>query len=273
MELHPLCTLFPRLEANEFKALSLDIKSNGLREPITVANGMILDGGNRFRACIDAGITPKFEQFSGENLINFVLSKNLHRRHLSAGQQSAIIASMADWEKSSVAGDNQHTRSVISNTPLSTIAKRAQESGSSISTQRKADAVVKADPDLGKKVAIGEISLNEAAKQVAPQFFAKSDYEISDQEKAEADNHIAESNAAFESWLKDPSNQALAQEICKKDMIIQTLKTENNTLLNSKNDLTKRLKSSLAKIDKMHSQIKALESEIESITGVRDRNV
>ena len=49
-ELHPLCTLFPRMGGAEFDALCADIKANGLREAITLHNGMILDGGNRYRA-------------------------------------------------------------------------------------------------------------------------------------------------------------------------------------------------------------------------------
>ena len=96
-ELHPLCTLFPRLSGNEFESLCADIRNNGLRNPIVMHEGMILDGGNRYRACIEIGIEPDFVEFDGGNLVSFVLSVNLHRRHLSAGQQAAIVASAQDW--------------------------------------------------------------------------------------------------------------------------------------------------------------------------------
>jgi len=43
-ELHPLCTLFPRMAGDEFAALCDDIKANGQREPIILHDGMILDG-------------------------------------------------------------------------------------------------------------------------------------------------------------------------------------------------------------------------------------
>ena len=59
-ELHPLCTLFPRLGDEEAARLAEDIKANGLREPITLCGGMILDGGNRYAACITAGVEPQF---------------------------------------------------------------------------------------------------------------------------------------------------------------------------------------------------------------------
>ena len=47
LPLHPLCTLFPRLEGREFDTLVDDIRSNGLREPIITHEGMILDGSYR----------------------------------------------------------------------------------------------------------------------------------------------------------------------------------------------------------------------------------
>ena len=59
LELHPLCTLFPRVQGAEFDALVADIKTNGLRQPITLHNGMILDGGNRYAACVAAGMEPE----------------------------------------------------------------------------------------------------------------------------------------------------------------------------------------------------------------------
>ena len=111
-ELHPLCTLFPRLGDEEAARLAEDIKANGLREPITLCGGMILDGGNRYRACVDAGIKPTFKEYKGDSIVQFVLSANLHRRHLSAGQQAAIVASAQDWANAQPVGGtgaNQHT--------------------------------------------------------------------------------------------------------------------------------------------------------------------
>ena len=58
-ELHPLSTLFPRLVGAEFDALVDDIAANGLRDPIVLHNGMILDGGNRAAACDAAGVEAR----------------------------------------------------------------------------------------------------------------------------------------------------------------------------------------------------------------------
>lgn len=164
-ELHPLCTLFPRMAGAEFAALVADIKANGLRQPITLADGLILDGGNRYRACLEAGVTPKFSEFTGENLVTFVLSANLHRRHMTPGQQAAIVASAQDWAKAQPASRPTKACNVA---PLSTAADRASQSGASLRTQKTADAVARKSPELSARVARGEISLPKAAKQIAP---------------------------------------------------------------------------------------------------------
>lgn len=163
-ELHPLCTLFPRLSGHEFESLCADIKENGLRQPIVIHDGMILDGGNRYLACIDSGIEPDFIEFGGENIVSFVLSANLHRRHLSPGQQAAIVSSAQDWAKAQTVGKPKSGNV----TGLEKVEDRMAKSGASDKTQRMADKVAKSNPELAKKVGHGEISLPKAVKQISP---------------------------------------------------------------------------------------------------------
>jgi len=162
-ELHPLCTLFPRLSGTEFDALVDDIAANGLREPIVLHDGMIIDGGNRAAACYAAGVEPRYVEFAGGNLVAFVLSANLHRRHLSPGQAAAIVASAQDWAKAQPAYRPEKGCHVA---PLSTVAERSAQSGASERTQQRADKVAKADPELAKQVAHGKVSLPAAVAKV-----------------------------------------------------------------------------------------------------------
>ena len=133
-ELHPLCTLFPRVDGAEFDALVADVKANGLRQPIVLHDGMILDGGNRYRACVEAGVKPSFVKFDGDNLVSFVLSANLHRRHLSTGQQAAIVASAQDWAKAQTHGGYRKADQGAT-LHLETAKSRASESGANLRTQ------------------------------------------------------------------------------------------------------------------------------------------
>ncbi|CAM2155495.1 ParB family transcriptional regulator, chromosome partitioning protein [Paraburkholderia tropica] len=166
LELHPLCTFFPRIEGIEFEALVADIKQNGLNQPIVVHEGLILDGGNRYRACLEAGVSPRTVKFDGADPVMFVLSANLHRRHLSPGQQAAIVSAATDWLAAATHGGDRKSEQAAT-LPLETVADRAAQSGASERTQRMADRVAKADPELAKKVAHGEVSLPKAVRQIA----------------------------------------------------------------------------------------------------------
>lgn len=166
LTLHPLCELFPRITGGEFDALVADIAANGLREAITLFEGQILDGGNRYAACLAAGVEPTFREFEGDSITQFVLSANLHRRHLSPGQHAAIVSSAQDWAMAQIQGANRHTIKTGNLTGLATVKDRAAQSGASDKTQRDADKVAKANPELLKQVAHGEISLPAAVEQI-----------------------------------------------------------------------------------------------------------
>lgn len=117
-EIHPLAKLIPQMSAEEFANLRADIDANGLIEPIWLYEGMVLDGRHRYTACMELGVTPKFRQFEGVNPIDFVVSENLHRRHLSSSQL-AIIAVDIEREQAvfakarmSIGGQNRHAQGV-----------------------------------------------------------------------------------------------------------------------------------------------------------------
>jgi ParB-like chromosome segregation protein Spo0J len=99
-ESHPAAMLFPLMTGKEFEALVEDIRAHGLREAIVLYGGKILDGRNRALACIEAGVAPIYRDFSDYNegattdsdAVNFVISANIHRRHLTPRQRRDLIA-------------------------------------------------------------------------------------------------------------------------------------------------------------------------------------
>jgi hypothetical protein len=87
---HPACLAFPLLPDAELQELAEDIKLCGLLNPIVVYRGQILDGRNRLAACELAGVAPRFIEWSGSSPVEWVISVNLHRRHLSASQRAVV---------------------------------------------------------------------------------------------------------------------------------------------------------------------------------------
>ena len=97
MKFHAVAGIFPMAEGDELDKLAEDIRANGLLEPIWIHpnDGSIIDGRNRYRACLKAKIEPKTRKWNGTgSLVGFVISMNLHRRHLTAGQKAAVGVEM-----------------------------------------------------------------------------------------------------------------------------------------------------------------------------------
>ncbi len=95
MKFHPITNIFPLMAEEEFKDLVKDIRKHGLREPIWTWKGKIVDGRNRYLACEKAGVKLQLREWDGEgSLVEFIISLNLHRRHLSQSQKAMISENM-----------------------------------------------------------------------------------------------------------------------------------------------------------------------------------
>lgn len=98
MEAHEYAPLFPMLADADLQSLAADIAAHGLQTPITTLDGKILDGRNRYRACEIAGVDPTMEEYLGGDPLGFVISHNLHRRHLTEPQRAMVANKLANLQ-------------------------------------------------------------------------------------------------------------------------------------------------------------------------------
>jgi N6-adenosine-specific RNA methylase IME4 len=157
---HPLANIFPLMEGAELAALAEDIRAHGLRELITLhPDGSILDGRNRYRACLEAGVEPQFETWDGSSALAFVLSLNLRRRHLDESQRMMIAAKVANM---TVGGDRKSDHSPNSENVSVKEAGRLLNVGTSgIALARQ--VLEHGTPELIAAVEHGQIPVSQAA--------------------------------------------------------------------------------------------------------------
>jgi 16S rRNA G966 N2-methylase RsmD len=98
-QFHEHSNIFPMMSSEDLDRLADDIRTHGLRERITLLDDKILDGRNRYVACLRAGVEPRFGNFQGDDPLAFVVSENVHRRHLNESQRAMIASRLAQMPR------------------------------------------------------------------------------------------------------------------------------------------------------------------------------
>jgi hypothetical protein len=162
---HPAAAMFDLMpeDSKEFLALVEDIRVNGLREPIVILYNQIVDGRNRHRACSKAGVEPVFREFDGDidgDLVTFVISKNLHRRHLSVTERSKIAFKLG---KLNHGGDRRSGQSAFMRLDQSRAETAKVMHVSERSVDNAAAVYAKGAPQLVQAFDRGEVPVTRAA--------------------------------------------------------------------------------------------------------------
>ena len=156
---------------------------------LTTPHLVLLDGRNRLTACGLAGVEPEFttgipgdamartsESDDWEVYVsNWIVSKNLHRRHLSTGQRAAVAAKYVQHFEAE-AKKRELERKRNQNNPEWTSAKLHESARSdqkaaemfnvsprSVATAKK---VMEQDPEKFSQVERGEIAPSRAEKEI-----------------------------------------------------------------------------------------------------------
>ncbi len=161
-EFHEFANIYRLLEGADFQAMVASIKT-GQRNPITLYEGKILDGRNRYKACIAAGVNPEFRTYAGDDPVGEIAALNDIRRHDTMAERALVGARMANLKK----GRQSNTANAGFKTPVITIDRAAHLSGATTSMIERAKPIVtKGAPELIKAVESG-LTTVYAAEQIA----------------------------------------------------------------------------------------------------------
>jgi hypothetical protein len=154
LEFHLLAEIFPVVAEHLLEALGKDVAARGLLEEIVLCDSKILDGRCRYLACQRAGVAPKFREYVGDDPLGFVISQNVHRRHLTTVQRVIAAARAATLP----VGVNQTSQGL----PIGKAAKIFQVSERHIA---RAKAILRHGAvELIKAVESGTVALSHAAE-------------------------------------------------------------------------------------------------------------
>jgi DNA modification methylase len=167
MEFHEVANIFPMMGDEEYNALVADIKAHGLLEPVWTYQGKIIDGRNRYKACSDAGVEPQFRAWNGNgSLVEFVVSLNLKRRHLTSSQK-AMVALEVESQLAIEAKLRQGTRTDLTLSKFfDNVGTASGQAAKAVGTNQQyvldAKKIVAQAPELKAAVLNGTLNISDA---------------------------------------------------------------------------------------------------------------
>ena len=186
-EYHEAANLFRLMNTEEFSRLKASIQEHGLKDAIVLCDGKILDGRNRYRACLELQVNPHFADWDGSygSPTLYSVNKNLNHRHLSASERAAVVSDMmpllsAEARKRQSELAHAGRRENVVGIDLPQVQKRAPKAveiaaaavGVSPATAWRANKVKEVDTEAFDRIKSGESTVNaeyyRVVKKVEP---------------------------------------------------------------------------------------------------------
>jgi len=232
MKQHPLSAAFPAMPVDQFEALKDSISNIGVQDPITVYEGMVLDGWHRYTAANEVGAECPTVDLGDVDPQDFVIAKNKARRHISQSQIAAAVVAVYQWHPA------HRANKVAPGATLSkTNAELADLAGTSVRTIRQAKTVeAKAAPEVKAAVKAGTMSVKKAAETVNPPKAANDSHEAYDpredqlKEATHAFSVLAEENDELRARLAVGVMDGTEEEKRAAAEIIADLRAQVKTL-------------------------------------------
>lgn len=284
---HPLSAAFPAMSEDEYTALLDSVTNIGVQNPITLFEGMVLDGWNRYRAAQEIGCECPSVELGDVDPRDFVLAQNKARRHITKAQIALAATEVYRWAPAG--------RPVNSAGPAELRQDEiAAKAGVSIRTLRQAAKVKEAEPIVKEAVRAGSVGLEKAAsiaqlppeqqaaalkgprkvqgkpKKVPASKWVKAEIDKADaKEKAEeAEQRAGALEQANQELLAriaalEADNASMAQVFEANDQVAQAL-AEAKRLRELNAGLNARVQSMLSEIAALKRTEKALRKKLET---------
>ena len=157
-ERHYFSSCWPDITGEDYEHLKDSIHLSGLRDAITLYEGQILDGWNRYRACNDMEMPAHYVEFEGtpDEAEQFVQDKH-NRRSLTLTQRLTCIGLMRQRPK---VGRPNNTAGPA----VLTAKDMAKKAGSGLRyAEHVSQAISKGAPELVASMKAGKVGAEKAA--------------------------------------------------------------------------------------------------------------
>ena len=259
--------LLPALDEQTFAELEQNILQYGVRDPIVLWNGILIDGHNRYAICQKHDLpfhTIDMEFDTREEVLIWIISTQISRRNLTPMQLSyfrglhhradKILTPSNQYTKKS-AGYQNDTEQVRTRENLAT---KYRVSAATIARDAKLsktiDEIGKVSPEAKMKILSGEVSIN---KNVLQEHASKPKEEISEiATKIEEGTYEKRASETPVTNNTNTSNQ--------NNNIVQRL---NNIITKATDDINTELKNINGIDERAESKI-ALQAFINTLEGI-----
>lgn len=265
---HPLSAAFPAMPADDFQALKDSIANIGVQNPITLFEGMVIDGWHRYSAATELGMDCPVVELGDVDPRDFVLAQNKARRHVTQAQLALATTSVYAWKPAH--REKAHTECEV---PAKTNAELASIAGVHANTITQAKAVqTKAAPEVIEAVKSGAIGLPKAAAiaklpkeeqaaaihQPAPKAAPAPAYDGPDEAELRAAElqEQADQEAFNKLLLADDKLATAYEEIKRLNAVNAVLESRVQGLMNEKAEAIRLVKSRDRQIAKLEAMLK-----------------
>ena len=259
-EQHQLSAEFPAMSADEYQSLKDSINEIGVQNPITLFEGMVIDGWHRYTAAHELGMECPVVVMGDVNPRDFVLAQNKARRHVTQAQLAMAATAVYAWHPA-------HRKEAHTECEVKTNRELAHIAGVHPNTITQAKVVQsQGTAEVQAAVKAGELGLPKAAaiaklpKEQQAAAIHQPTPKVEPQDTPEDDGPSAEEIAAHEA--AEAADRELVAKLLDSDEPLAALAAEN-----------KQLKAEIAQLKLARDGFMNRCNEAIALVKVRDRQI